>query len=200
VKRFKKKQLVIDSEQQLAGKVVDENTRNALKQLNQVTPEHFFLINAILTLFKTFLKNEYQRKIVAVNAIIAYCGVKKSFASRRIQRKRLVKNKSPLIFKVEKPDTLSQAIRLIKKEKKPTKCFVCFENPSLTLREKVVLYAISSSLNKHFLKKHVNKLQKEIYIDCYIYSDKLKNRVKLLIYAKRFYRTVSRSFAEKLII
>lgn len=38
VNRFKKEQPVIDSEQQLSGKVVNEDTRNALEQSN-MTPE-----------------------------------------------------------------------------------------------------------------------------------------------------------------
>ncbi|KAH8585358.1 hypothetical protein B0O99DRAFT_679450, partial [Bisporella sp. PMI_857] len=154
VERFKKEQPVIDSERQLAGKVVDEDTRDALAQSDRVTPEHLLLIDAILTLPETSLENEYQRRIAAVNAITAYCGVEEGPASRRIQRGRPVKDESPPVLKTEEPDTLSQAIRSIKSEKRPTKCFVCLGNRSLTLRERVASYATSGSLSRHFLRKH----------------------------------------------
>jgi hypothetical protein len=49
---------VINSKQQLFKKVVDKDTQDALEQLDQVTLKHFFLINAILTLPKTSLKNK----------------------------------------------------------------------------------------------------------------------------------------------
>ena len=49
---------MIDSGRQLSGKVVDEDTRDALVQLDQVTPEHPVLIDVILTLPETSLENE----------------------------------------------------------------------------------------------------------------------------------------------
>lgn len=39
VDRFKKEQLAIDRERQLSRRVIDENTRGALKRSNQMTPE-----------------------------------------------------------------------------------------------------------------------------------------------------------------
>jgi hypothetical protein len=145
VDRFKKKQLVIDNKQQLSKKMVNEDTQNALERLDQVTLEHLLLINAILTLPKTSLENENQRRIAAVNAITAYCDIEKGPASRRIQQGRPVKDDSPPVLKPEEPDVLNQVIRSIKREKRPTKCFVCLGNPSLTLRERVASYAASGS-------------------------------------------------------
>ena len=75
---------MIDSERQLSGKVVDEDTRDALERSDQMTPEHLLLIDAILTLPETSLENENRRRIAAVNAITAYCGVEEGLASRCI--------------------------------------------------------------------------------------------------------------------
>jgi hypothetical protein len=75
---------VIDSKQQLSRKVVDKDTRDALERSDQVTLEHFLLIDAILTLPKTSLENENQQRIVAVNAITAYCSIEEGLASYRI--------------------------------------------------------------------------------------------------------------------
>jgi hypothetical protein len=95
VDRFKKEQPVIDSERQLSGKVVDEDTRDALERSDQLTPEHLLLIDAILTLPETSLENESRRRIAAINAITAYCSVEERPAPRRIQRGRPVKDDSP---------------------------------------------------------------------------------------------------------
>jgi hypothetical protein len=190
---------VIDSEQQLSRKVVDEDMQDALERLDQVTLEHLLLIDAILTLPETSLENKNRRRIAAVNAITAYCGVEEGPASCRIQRGRPVKDDSPPALKAEEPDALSQAIRSIKREKRPTKCFVCLGNPSLTLCKRVASYATSGSLSRHFLRKHVSRLQGGVHIDCRICGVRLEDRVKLLIHAERFHGTVSRGPAERLI-
>lgn len=157
---FKKEQPVIDSEQQLSGKVVNEDTREALERSDQMTPEHLCLIDAILTLPETSIENEYQRRIAAINAITAYCSVEEGSASPCAQHGRPLK---PLILKAQVPDALSQAILSIKTEKRPEKrptiCFICVGNPSLTMRERVVSYATPGSLSRHFLRKHVSKLK-----------------------------------------
>ena len=82
VDRYKKEQPVIDSERQLAGLVVDKDILKALEQSEQVTPEHLLLIDAILTLPETSLENENRRRIAAINAITAYCGVEEGLPSR----------------------------------------------------------------------------------------------------------------------
>jgi len=50
---FKKEQPVIDSERQLSGKVVNDDTRGALERSDQITLEQLCLIDAILTLPET---------------------------------------------------------------------------------------------------------------------------------------------------
>jgi hypothetical protein len=83
------------------------------------------------------------------------------------------RNISQDIFKVPRhlafisaSDTaLSQAILLIKTDKRLTKCFLCLGNPALTLREQVTSYATLGSLSRHFLRKHVRKLEEWEQID-----------------------------------
>ena len=58
VDRFKKEQPVINSERQLSGKMVDEDTRGALERSDQMTPEQLLLIDTILTLPETSLEKE----------------------------------------------------------------------------------------------------------------------------------------------
>jgi hypothetical protein len=134
IDRFKKQQPIIDSERQLSGKVVDEETRDALERSDQLTPEHLILIDAILTLPETSVENETRRRIKAITAVTAYCSVEEGPPLRRTQCKRLVKDEIPLIIQTKQADVLSKALRSIKKDERPTICFLCLGNPSLTLR------------------------------------------------------------------
>ena len=88
VDRFKKEQPVIDSERQLSGKVVDEDTRGALEQSDEMTRKQLLLINAILTLPETTFEKECQRRIAAINTVTAYCGVEEGQPSCRGPRGR----------------------------------------------------------------------------------------------------------------
>jgi hypothetical protein len=197
--RYNKEQLVINSERQLAGLVVEEDTCRALERLEEITPEHLLLIDAVLTLPKTSFENEMRRRIAAVNAITAYCGVEEGPASRRTQRGRLLKDNSPPVVKVEEPNVaLSQAILSIKREtrqSRPTKCFVCLGNPSLVMRKRVKSYATPGSLSRHFLGRHVNKLKDGACVECGICYVTIENQIALLVYAERFHGTVSRAAA-----
>lgn len=199
VDRFKKEQPVIDSERQLSGKVVDEDTRDALERSDQLTAEHFSLIDAILTLPETTFKKENRRRITAVNKVTVYCGVEEGPASRRTQRRRPVKDNSPLVVQAEESETINEAIRSIRKEKRPRICFVCLGNPSLALRDRVALYATSGSLSRHFLNKHVSKLRDGQYVDCMDCGVRLKTQEELLIHGERVHGTVSRGPAERLL-
>ena len=76
VKCFKKEQLVKDSERQLSGKVVDEDTRGALERSDQMTPEQLLLIDAILTLPETTFEKECQQRIAVIIAVTAHYGVR----------------------------------------------------------------------------------------------------------------------------
>ncbi|PQE05390.1 C2H2 finger domain-containing protein [Rutstroemia sp. NJR-2017a BBW] len=198
VDRFKKEQPVIESERQLLGKVVDEDTRGALERSGQMTPEQLLLIDAILTLPETTLEREYQRRIAAINAITAYCGVEEGTPYRHGPRGRPAKSTVPVITKAAKlaPSasdiTLSNAILSIKTDKRPTKCFLCLGNPALPLQERVTSYATPGSLSRHFLRRHVKKLKESEQIECRICDIRLEHRDHLQNHAERFHGTVSR--------
>jgi hypothetical protein len=87
---------VIDSERQLSGKVVNKETRGALERSDQITPEQLLLINVILTLPKTTFKKECQRRITAINAVIAYYSVEEGQPCYRGPRGYTIKGNVPL--------------------------------------------------------------------------------------------------------
>jgi len=90
VDRFKKEQPVIDSERQLSGKVVDEDTRGALERSDQMTPEQLLLIDVILTLPETSPERELQRRIAAIHAVTACCGVEEGRSHLHVWQIRFV--------------------------------------------------------------------------------------------------------------
>jgi hypothetical protein len=144
-----------NSERRLSGKVVDEDTRGALERSDQMTPEQLLLIDAILTLPETTFERECQRRIAAINAVIVYYGVEEGQPCSRGPRGRHVKV-PPAIqatdFAQSAPDTpLSWAISSIKKDKRPTICFLCLGNPALPIRKRVVLYVTLGSLSRHLI-------------------------------------------------
>jgi hypothetical protein len=154
---------VKDSEWQLSQKVVNEDTQGALEQLDQITLEQLCPIDAILTLPETTFEKECQRRIAAINTVTAYCGVEEGQPCCRGPRGRRVKA-PPAIETADlaqpTPDTLlSRAISLLKKNKRPTICFLCLGNPALPIRERVVSYATLGSLTRHFNRKQVSKLE-----------------------------------------
>jgi hypothetical protein len=92
---------VIDSERQLSGKVVDEDTRNVLERSNQITPEQLLLINVILTLPKTSPEKELQRRIAVIHAVTAYCSVEEGRSYLYIRRSKPARGSVPTIVKAE---------------------------------------------------------------------------------------------------
>ncbi|EQL28300.1 hypothetical protein BDFG_08919 [Blastomyces dermatitidis ATCC 26199] len=60
LKQYWQEQPVIDSEQQLSEKVVNENVRSALKQSEYMTPEQMIMINMVLTLLSKTSEVELQ--------------------------------------------------------------------------------------------------------------------------------------------
>lgn len=156
---------MIDSGRQLSGKVVDEDTRGTLERSDQMTPEQLLLIDAILTLPETTLEKECQQRIAAINAVTVYCVVEEGTPYCRGPRGCPAKGDAPTAAEAAKLATsasdiaLSQATLSIKTDKRPTKCFLCLGNPALTLRERVASYATPGSLSRHFLRKHVRKLE-----------------------------------------
>lgn len=90
LERYKNDQPVDDSEQQLAGKIVDEEVIGALQQTGYMTPQHMMLIDTILTSPGVTVEAEHQRRIAAINAVVAFCDVEEGPPISPLQsRKRL---------------------------------------------------------------------------------------------------------------
>jgi hypothetical protein len=64
----------------------------------------------------------------------------------------------------------------------------------------VAEYANPGSLNRHFLRKYVSKLQDGQFVDCMDCGIRLETRTDLLIHAEKYHGTVSRGLGLRLII
>jgi hypothetical protein len=196
--RYKKEQPVIDSERQLSGKVVDEEVRSVLKRSKDITPEHLILIDAIMTLPETSIEKELQRRIAGINAVTAYCGVEEGRSYSGSTRGRpatggastAVNNEGQPLSGPANP--LSLAITSVKADKRPKICFLCLGNPWLAMDKRVKEYATPGSLSRHFLRKHINKLQNGNQIDCRICDIRIVHRIDLLNHAETSHGTVTR--------
>ena len=197
--RYKSEQPVKDSERQLSGMVVDEDTRDALVRAEMST-EQLGLIDAILTLPGKSPEQELQRRITAINAVTLYCGVEEGAPSRHVRRGPPGTVVHPPVQAVEPDVALRRAISSIKTDKRPKVCFVCIGTPHLTMRERVAEYATPGSLSRHFVRKHVSKLENGQYVDCMDCDVRLKTRKDLLIHAETFHGTISRVPAERLFV
>ncbi|KAJ5283267.1 hypothetical protein N7505_001247 [Penicillium chrysogenum] len=208
LEHYKNEQPVIDSERQLSGKVVDEEVLVALERTGYMTPQHMTLIDTVLTMPGATIEKEYERRIAAINAVIAVCDAEEGAPSRRrATQKRsaddvdmppaapLPKRPSPTLSD-ERDDTLSKAIASVcvkSPTERPTICFICLGNPSLPQSDRVWMYKNSGSLSRHFVNKHIKPFPNDMRCECSICGEKLESKSALLNHAERVHGTVSRS-------
>ncbi|CAG8688070.1 unnamed protein product, partial [Penicillium salamii] len=208
LERYKNEQPVIDSERQLSGKVVDEEVLVALERTGYMTPQHMTLIDTVLTMPGTTIEKEYERRIAAINAVIAVCDAEEGAPSRRrVTQKRsaddvdmppaapLPKRQNPTASN-KSDDTFSKAIASVCVEsptERPTICFICLGSPSLPQRERLQMYKNPGSLSRHFVNRHIKPFSNDMHCECSICGEKLESKSALLNHAERVHGTVSRS-------
>lgn len=185
---YDQEQPVRDSAQQLSGKAIDGDVRDALKHSGNMMPEHLCLVDAIMTLPETSWEKEIERRIRAINAVTAYCGVEedRTYGTRSSER---AASSEPDETRPEA--ALDQALRAVQTEKRPLICFLCVGNLALSTKERKKKYATPGSLSRHF-RRHVTKLGEGKQADCQVCNVKGMSRMRLQNHAERFHGTVTR--------
>ncbi|KAI2735701.1 hypothetical protein DTO013E5_8636 [Penicillium roqueforti] len=206
LERYKNEQPVIDSERQLSGKIVDEEVMGALQRTGYMTPHHMTLIDSVLTLPGTTVEKEYERRIAAINAVIAVCDAEEGAPSRpRVPQKRTADTAdmppaAPLpkrqtsIPSDESGDTFSKAIASVcvkSPGERPTICFICLGNTRSSERNRLTMYKNPGSLSRHFVNKHIKPYPNDMHCDCNICGERLISKTGLLNHARRIHGTVS---------
>ncbi|KAJ5263947.1 hypothetical protein N7478_011552 [Penicillium angulare] len=205
LERYKEEQPVIDSERQLAGKVVDEEVMGALQRTGYMTPQHMTLIDSVLTMPGKTVEKETERRIAAINAVIAVCDAEEGAPSRPPPQKRPVdavdvpaaapvpkRQRSTLAE--ERDDTFCQAIATVcvKNEKqRPTICFICLGNAGLPEKERLRMYKNPGSLSRHFVNRHIKPFPNDMHCRCNVCGEGLESKKSLLNHAEGVHGTVS---------
>ncbi|KAL4761146.1 uncharacterized protein BDW70DRAFT_150295 [Aspergillus foveolatus] len=205
LERYKNEQPLIDLERQLAGKLVDTKVMGSLERKGFMPPQQMLMIDAILTLPGTTLEAEYQRRIHAINAVTAFCGVEEGRPTSRTtqsQRRPVPDDDEPgriakrhqSSAEDESEIALRQAmefVRINSPKQRPQICFLCLGNPDLSLKDRLLKHSTPGSLTRHFLRKHVNPSWPAKGVTCTVCEGKpLQQRSELLNHAEVFHGTV----------
>ncbi|KAJ1715650.1 hypothetical protein NYO67_2123 [Aspergillus flavus] len=202
---YKNEQPVIDLERQLAGKLVDTGVTDALERKGFMSPQQMLMIDAILSLPGTIQEAEYERRIQAINAVTAFCGVEEGRPTRRPTqscRQPLpdddqsgpVAKRHQSSAEDETDTALRQtmeSVRISSPKQRPQICFLCLGNPSLPLKDRLLMHSTPGSLTRHFLRKHVIPSWPAKGVICTVCDGKpLQQKSELLNHAEVFHGTV----------
>jgi hypothetical protein len=204
--RYKNEQPVIDCERQLAGKFLDDEVKGALEQTGYMTPQHMILIDNVLSIPGSTIEKEYQRRIAAIKAVVAFCDVEEGSPTRRLNaaQKRPAMDalssapsakRQNCLSPTKQNASLSQAIASVcikDKEDRPTVCFLCLGNPQMPEYERFKSYNTPGSLTRHFVAIHVVPHPKDLRVRCNICKEDLESRAALMNHAEKAHGTVSR--------
>lgn len=147
IAKYNKEQLECDRAQQLSGERGNGDVAGVPERLENRTPEHVLLIDAIMTLPGRSFGEEVQRRIRSINAVTTYCGVEEGGAyGRQAGLSERSGSGVPNLID-EKPissdsdDVLNRAILSVRTEKRPLICFLYVGNATLPMCEQVKKYA-----------------------------------------------------------
>ncbi|KAJ6103496.1 hypothetical protein N7486_005923 [Penicillium sp. IBT 16267x] len=206
LERYKNEQPVIDLEQQLAGKLVNPKVMGALEHRGFMPPEHLTVIDTLLTKPGATIEAEYQRRINAINAVTAFCGVEEGRPTPRPtqSRRRPAADDDPSCPPAKQSRLMEdsvdavlrqamESVRIKFREERPTICFLCIGNPNLSLEHRVRKYATPGSLTRHFLQKHVKPDWPAEGVECNICGrEPLQQKANLINHAETAHGTVVR--------
>ncbi|KAF9888554.1 hypothetical protein FE257_008485 [Aspergillus nanangensis] len=144
------------------------------------------------------------RRINAINAVTAFCGVEEGRPTRRIESRRRVvpdddepipaAKRRRLFAEDETGNALQQAIesaRVDSPRQRPQICFLCLGNPDLPLKDRLLRHTTPGSLTRHFLRKHVNPPWPTKGVTCEVCDGELlQQKSELLNHAELSHGTV----------
>lgn len=208
LKRYEKEQPVIDLEQQLKGKTPQTRALSALESTGCLTAEWKAVIDVMITMPGATIEAETQRRIKAISAVTAFCGVaegrpvpRRTNTSRRptgdiTDSPRPTKRpRQPIEDTEEDTDILLEraieSVRVKSKRERPTICFLCVGNSKLPLTDRIYDYATPGSLTRHFQRRHTKLQWPAGGTDCHVCSkEPLQQKSDLLNHAISAHGTV----------
>lgn len=159
------------------------------------------LVEMMMTLPRTTLKEEFRRRNAAINAVASYCKFQEEGATAaRSQRKQPTARMSSvpaqdafpqLAAAAAEKQALSAAMLSLFADKRPTICFLCLGKQSLRFKKRVKAFASSGDLTKHFKRKHLFNIREEDRIGCKVCQMSLQHKQHLQNHAESIHGTVS---------
>ena len=146
---YNKEQPVIDIQQQLKGLPVAE--QEALQAEEYVFVERVQAIDALFTFATLSPEEECQRRIRAINALIALCKKQESQGFRRRKADIKIKEEQTSLSD-SPPHRLSETLPI---QCKATQCIFCLGNEDLSVADRLKTFASRGDLKKHFHRKHL---------------------------------------------
>jgi hypothetical protein len=129
------------------------------------------------------VEKEYERRITAVNAVIAVCDAEEGAPSRPPAPQKPTADAADMspvaplpkreksIPSGESGDNFSQSIASVCVKcpgERPTICFICLSNTRLPERERLKMYKNPRSLSRHFVNKHIKPFPNNMHCECNI--------------------------------
>jgi len=142
------------------------------------------------------IDEELRRRSDAIRAVSAYCGVEegRTYLSRypRLSHSNQSFGKQG---EISRPQTGSEALEAAKvavyKDERPLFCFKCVGNDMLPLDDWTKLFSSSTTVSKHFKRKHLKHVRPDEQPLCEICQITLHDRTDLQCHAHNAHGTVS---------
>ena len=157
-KRYKKKQSMIDIQRQL--KRLSIAKQKALQAIEYVFEKKIHVIDAIFIFVTSSIEEKCQRRVIAINALIALCKKQESQDFRRRRANIKVKENQTSI------SSSSNLSKMLSIECKATQCIFCLENEDLLAIDQLKTFASRDDLKKHFHRKHLRHHSNDQSIAC----------------------------------
>ncbi|KAG9229617.1 hypothetical protein BJ875DRAFT_445798 [Amylocarpus encephaloides] len=185
---------VNEVELQLAGLEFSDAPEAKVIQLPEMPSIQKRLVETVMTLPGSTVKEEFRRRNAAIDAVTAYCHFQEGGTVDMPRGRRLTQaqgSSSHLMVTDAEKQALSAAMLLVFKEKRPTICFVCLGEKSLPVEKRVYLFATPGDLTKHFKRKHLANIRQGDSIMCKVYRMSLEYKMYLQNHTARIHGTVS---------
>ncbi|KAK1975244.1 C2H2 finger domain-containing protein [Colletotrichum cereale] len=193
-----------DARQEINSK--KQRLRRELKQSiirkwtnNQAGPAQKRLLAALTAPLIATLKDQYQRRDNAINAVSEYCLVQEGCTMRRswpLSKDSVSKTPSNGT-EISPLDLATLSVYARNRTERPRRCFVCIgQAHSLSpddsrVNDLIQEFYSSSDLTKHFKRKHLSKMKADDKIECKVCKMPLEHKMHLQNHAFRIHGTVS---------
>lgn len=187
---YDKTQAESDIQRQLSGETFEAKVKIDLRWSTGRTPQHVRLIESIMSLPGSSLPEETQRRSAAISAVATYCHLEEG---KILRNQRVGMCNSDEMEDTNDLDevALKTAGEAIKKERRPTICFLCLGNEQLAVKQRTHCFYTPGVLSRHFKSRHLAKVKDSEGVNCNMCQLYLEDSMHLQRHAFDAHGTVS---------